>query len=406
MFGRAHAVSVGRTCLVVIVVCLSAVVASAQAEDPIETARFRLGPLGLTPSGALTNLGVDTNVFNDAVDPKQDFTFTLSPRLDTWLRIRRVRVSLFGRSDLTYFHTYAQERSVDGTVGGRVELAGNRITPWVAGDSSSRRRQFGDEIDLRTRRTTTNFSLGADMSASARTKIGVSARRVDYGYDADSLFFGSNLRETLNRTEETFGTQVRYAWTPYTTVVLLGEAERDRFEFSPQRDADSVRVQAGLDINERALVGGRVLVGYRRFTGHNSTIPTYSGFVASFSTSMTLPGRTRLQFDGARDVTYSFERSYPYYISMGGIATVTPRLTTDWDVQFRAGGYRHAYRVVDDASARARIDRYTTFGAGVGYYLARDIRIGFNLDRQQRRVEDTGRRYTVHRIGTAVTYGR
>ena len=55
-------------------------------DDPIESARFQTGPIGLSPAIALTGFGVDTNVFNDFDDPRRDLTFTVSPMLDTWLR--------------------------------------------------------------------------------------------------------------------------------------------------------------------------------------------------------------------------------------------------------------------------------------------------------------------------------
>ena len=46
--------------------------------------RLRLGPFWLNPSIALTNAGIDTNVFNepDSHNPKSDFTFTITPPAD------------------------------------------------------------------------------------------------------------------------------------------------------------------------------------------------------------------------------------------------------------------------------------------------------------------------------------
>ena len=36
---------------------------------------------------ALSNAGTDTNVFNEATDPKKDFTVTVTPATDLWLRL-------------------------------------------------------------------------------------------------------------------------------------------------------------------------------------------------------------------------------------------------------------------------------------------------------------------------------
>src|SRR5438034_10438142 len=53
------------------------------------TVRVRMGPLWVSPTIGVSNLGVDTNVFNDppGKQPKQDFTATLTPRTDLWLHV-------------------------------------------------------------------------------------------------------------------------------------------------------------------------------------------------------------------------------------------------------------------------------------------------------------------------------
>src|SRR2546425_11480987 len=77
--------------------------AQASREDSPSTGALRLGPLRLKPSVALTNLGIDTNVFNDTRDPKQDFTASVGPQLDTWLRLGPARLSSHSRAEFEYF---------------------------------------------------------------------------------------------------------------------------------------------------------------------------------------------------------------------------------------------------------------------------------------------------------------
>ena len=64
---------------------VSVLAAAAQAPDPWASARWHFGPLAVTPIFEISNLGVDTNVFNSVTDPKKDFTFTAGPRADWWL---------------------------------------------------------------------------------------------------------------------------------------------------------------------------------------------------------------------------------------------------------------------------------------------------------------------------------
>ena len=64
-------------------------------------ARIQLGPVMLNPVIDLTNLGVDTNVFNQPAGQEQDdFTFTLVPRSDVWMKMGPTWLSCNVREDL------------------------------------------------------------------------------------------------------------------------------------------------------------------------------------------------------------------------------------------------------------------------------------------------------------------
>jgi hypothetical protein len=392
--------------LAVLIVCVCAVPihAQQQPEDPIATARIRAGPIGLTPSGTLTNMGIDSNVFNDAVDPRRDFTFTLSPQVDVWMRAWRSRAQVTGRADLLYYRRYASQRSLDGTIAVRFEVPANRVTPWVAAGVTRGRQRLGYEIDLRSGRTTTSGSGGVEIRVGAKGAIEASISRDTLRYGSE-LFLGTSLRETLDRRTDTASFAYRYSPTVLTTVVLEGDLLRDRFEFLNERNADSVRLLAGFDLDESALVGGAVRVGYRKLTGQGNGLPEYSGLVTSFSTAFSVRGRTRFSLSGDRDVEYSFERLTPYYVITGGTLAVTPRLTPRWDVELSAGGQRLAYRSLVGSDAADRVDRVVQFGAGVGYHMIGAVRLGFNVSRQRRNSPIPGREYEGYRIGSSVSYG-
>jgi opacity protein-like surface antigen len=389
--------------------CTFAPGAGAQSpdEDPVETARVQIGPLGLTPAISLSNLGIDSNVFNTFEDPKKDFTFTVSPQVDLFFRAGPSQLAVNSRADLVYFREYAGERSLDGDVDGRWEIRWNRLTPWVAAGYSSGRQRVGYEIDARSRREIKDYAAGVETRVAAKTRIAVSAQRTLYFYDADALFFGTSLREVLNHETESIGLQYRQSFTPLTTFVVHGETMRDTFDFSPVRDSKSVRVQAGFDLDERALIFGRGRVGYRRFESVGGGLPDFSGIVASYGVGTTIKGRTRLEVAGERDINYSYELAYPYYVLSGATVTATPRLTDKWDIQGRAGQQWLAYRAAEGMTTAAnRTDTSRLFGGGIGFHLGREIRIGFNIDRQQRMSPLQSRDYDGYRYGTSITYGR
>src|SRR5213595_794479 len=51
--------------------------------------KVHAGPFYLDPAILLKELGVDTNVFNEAQEPRQDFTFTITPQADVAVPIAR-----------------------------------------------------------------------------------------------------------------------------------------------------------------------------------------------------------------------------------------------------------------------------------------------------------------------------
>jgi hypothetical protein len=105
---------------------------STQSIDEIrQSDLLRFGPVYVKPAIRLKELGVDSNVFNQSVDEKSDFTFTVSPQADLALPIARLGLvrSTVG-TDLVYFAQYASERSVDPRVlgaGRGLRAAGHRL---------------------------------------------------------------------------------------------------------------------------------------------------------------------------------------------------------------------------------------------------------------------------------------
>ena len=147
-----------KFCVTIAVLMLGAPLARAQAPevgapDPAKV-RVRIGPLSLDPTFALANAGIDTNIFNepDQLAPKRDFTMTVTPATDLWLRFGRTWLTGNIKEDLVYYNKYASERSANShfTAGWLVPL--NRLTVKVGTDYLSTRDRPGFEIDARSQR--------------------------------------------------------------------------------------------------------------------------------------------------------------------------------------------------------------------------------------------------------------
>ena len=134
----------------------------------------------------------------------------------------------------------------------------------------------------------------------------------------------------------------------------------------------------------------------------------YSGVVATVAAGSTVRSRTRIEFTTDRDVSYSWEVAYPYYVRTGATVTVTPQLTTRWDVRGRLGTQHLAYRAVTGVPGlrQDRVDQVDLIGAGVGYRVGPDIRVGAGVDWEKRESPVLRHAYEAYRTGVSVSYGR
>ena len=385
--------------------CLgTAVSASAQeVEDPFETARFRLGPVRFTPVFEITSVGHDSNVFNESENPKSDTTAAFGPTVQLWMRPAGTRLSAKLGGQYLYFREFANERSWNTRNEVRWEVPLARLTPFVEGNFINSQERQGYEIDARARRQDDGFAVGTGLRISGKTSFVVSHRRSNVEYDEEEML----LAEALNRREDLTRVQFRYALTPLTTLVVDTDVARDRFDLNNVRDADSIKVLPGFELNPLALISGRVFVGFRQFEPLSADLPDYRGVVASVDATYILLGSTRFQFKVDRDVVYSFEALRPYYALLDTGVTVTQRVTHAWEVVGRASrqtlAYRHLQASVDGDPGS---DRGRTLGGGIGYRLGETLRLGVDANHYTRRSDfDSRRDYDGVRVFGSITYG-
>lgn len=381
-------------------------VVQTPTEDPVAEAPIRLGVVGLRPRFSLSNLGVDTNVFNSVENPQSDFTFTTSPHLDLWMRTQRGLLSASGQLDLVYFNEFASERSINGYGALGYQYRFNRLRPFVDFSALNARERPGYEIDVRARRFEDTINLGVELRVASKSFLAVSGRRQQFEYDGDAVFNGQPLNQSLNRTLEAVDLTWRQNLTALTTWIVRLSGEEERFEFEQRRNGDSARVQIGFELGRFALIRGRAIVGYRRLVGAaGGTLPEYSGPTANVNVAYTAPSQTRLALLLNRDIQYSFETQIPYYVQTGWTASLTKRLTGRWDVQVLGGRERLVYRSAEPSTVSGHKDRVDRIGGGVGYQFGDDTRISFDVNSLQRQSEIGGRDYKTIRAGVSVTYG-
>ena len=375
--------------------------------------RIRLGPIGLSPTVALVDAGIDTNVFRERKEPKQDSTMTLRPQMEARVRIGRARFVGDAALDFVYFQQYRSERSIDTNDRVAVDIPLNRMTLSGSYSLLNTRQRLNDEIDARARRVEKGATLAADVRLGGRTSLAAGLRQATTAFDGDTVFEGKRLQQVFNRETRSRSTAVRYAVSPLATLVVAGEAEQVRFDFSPLRDGEGLRIMPGIEFKPSGLLRGRAFVGYRRFDIADSDVPDFTGSAASVDLQYVPFDTMRIAIGFERDIGYSFRLAEPYYLRSGLTASVTQVLGRSWRIWGSAGlDWREYRRRAAGRRGEAASDgvgpleRGSIYGAGVDYGLSRSTAISFAAT-YHRRLSSFGsrREYQLLRIGTTITYG-
>ena len=399
-----------RHALAALLLCvLFAAAAAAQTADPDAEASVRWGPLSMRSTIALSNLGVDNNVFNrpPATQLPGDFTLTFTPNTNLWLRLGRTWVDGTIKVDWNYFNRYASERGANSRYRVGVTRTLNRVRVTAGAARASLRDRPNAEIDARSQQFEKAFNGEIEFRAFGKTSLGAKTLHRKTTFDKDAVFLGRSLAVELDKTTISNMFLVRYALTSLTMVTLEFGREKDRF-FFPLRDADSTRLLSVIALQPSALVNGTATIGYRHFVPHNRDVPTYSGPTAVVNLGYRLFGSARIGVQIDRDVQYSFNPNQPYFLQTGVGWTAQQQIYGPFDVMARISNARMAYRdrvgaVVQVSKA---VDRQRTLGGGAGYRLGADKRVGFTVDRVSRRSNITGRVYNGLKYGISVTYER
>ena len=377
--------------------------------DP-DQVRVRIGPVLVNPTISMPYLGIDTNVFHDppTVVPRRDFTLTISPQADVWLRAGRTWFLGTIVEDLVWYQTYSTERSVNQTysIGWKAPL--NRLilatnASWVR--TSSRP---GFEIDTRAERTEPAYTGAIEVRGFSKTFIGAHGSWKRVSFDEDAEFDGANLQEQLDRTSQSAAVSVRHAITPLTSIIFSVGRSEDRFKFEPSRDATSDDYSVEVTFDPAALVKGSARIGYTDYRTEAADLEDYNGMTSSVALSYTLQGSTRFAVTAGRSIQSSYDINQPFYLQNGANVSVAQQIYGPIDVVFRVGGQRLEYRTRTGTTVEApdRTDHLRTLGGGVGYRMGQDLRLGFNIDQERRTSVIADREYEGLRYGAAVTYGQ
>lgn len=375
----------GRRCLLAgaVLALLGAKPALAQGLAPAADVDppaypFRLGPLLFAPGVRLDQFGVDTNIFIQAEEPKEDFVVTVTPEVNLFLRPRAMRVIGNFGAGFNYFQRYTNERYVAPAARVRAELLLGRLRPYAAVGRVDTRDRTNREIDARARHADTEAGGGVAYAISPASFVYASVTSVRTAYRTGERFGGVDLQRALDRRMTSYDAGVRLSLTPLTTLSLVGGAAVDDFVFDPSRDAISRYVLAEFVFSADAIFRGTARVGYRGFRPDSTSLDAFHGLTTQVRLVYPVLDRGSVAVGVQRDLAYSFERDEGYYVETTGDFSYTHRVAGGWDVQGRLAATRMNYG--DEVVASGRVDGVKTAGAGVGYNFADQSRLGLNYE--------------------------
>jgi hypothetical protein len=378
------------------------------APDP-SSVRVRMGPLLMNPRISLTNVGVDDNVFNDPAnkDPKRDFTFTLTPVSDFWLRLGPTWIDANLTETLNWYEKYESERNANTGVKVGWIVPGSRMSFRIDGRYLDAHDRPGYEIDTRASRTEAGYSGAFDFHVMSKSFIGVTASRIETHFDQGTEYNGTDLQVALDRVDTTYGVNFRHDVTPLTSITFSGTHVITNFDHSPNRDTVSNSALMAVSFKPEALLKGGFSLGYDDLAPTDSSLPDYRGFVGNVDLTYVLLGSTRFAVTGGRGVQYSYDDSQPYYIQSRIAGSVTQQVYGPLDVEARGEIASLDYRDRSGVAVAApdRSDHIRSYGAGVGYHLAKDLRLSFNVDQYNRDSQMVDHQYDKLLFGFGLSYG-
>lgn len=402
--------------LVTFVLAIGLPVASA-AQEPTSAAitevrrnaRGHAGPFYFTPRLLVKELGVDSNVFNEAGEQKSDFTATVAPKLDVWVPVaRRALLRTTFAPDMVWYAEYDTERSINPDVSARGEVYLSRITLFAEQSYTKTRQRFNYDVDSRSRHVAETTTAGVSIGLGPRLFLEIAGQQADVRYDAAAQFDGARLQTTLNRETQSIQIAAKHRLTPLTTLAARYDTRTDRFELSPHRNAESYRIMPGVEFKPQALIKGSAYVGYREFRASSAGfLPGFNGIVADLGLSYTLLGMTSFGVTYQRDLTYSYSELQPFFVHTTIGASVRRALGERFDVLVSGDWHKYDYRnaLTADLDTLLRLDRTAVATANIGYRLNREARIGFGVTYVRRDSPITSRQYENLRFGATVSFG-
>jgi hypothetical protein len=359
----------------------------------VRSGRHRVGPAQVTIRLQLRNAGVDTNVFQSLVDPVRDEVVVLALQGDGVLPIgHRLVVNGSGFVEQNHYQRIGDQSATDFFGQGRAELELGAVQLFGGGSGGQFTQRFSIDVDERLTRQEKLGYAGAVLRLTRRLSFTGKASGEVLTFAPAAFRLGGDVKEAMDRNTLTASGELRQTLTPRTTLVVAGDVLEDRFFSQPPPLPNvrrSYRVLGGLELNERAKVSGRLLVGMREFPGTLAQgSPPYTGPIMTADLTLPLGRVASLRLQGLRDVLYAsslvevghlrYRNAFIYERALGeAFLPLFPKgPAAVLSAGFEQADYLLPYPTLSPYRLADRVDHRFTAGAGLVQRLGDRVRVG------------------------------
>lgn len=312
--------------------------------DPEIDRHIRLGALRLSPFFALSDTGYDSNIYRRSEDTTSDFTTTLSPGCDLFTYLgNRGTVLLKQQVDFVLFASEDSQNHTNSRSMANINLFFNRFSFETKGEYDYLKERPNYEIDIRTRYTVGKIFLSSKYKHSSKTSTGLSLSRSRYQY-RDDEFFGSSLKDSLNRDEDSVILSFSQKMFAKTTVTL--ETAFVQYDFDNKllgRDAEAEYYTIGFTFDPSAFIRGDFKLGYASFTPDEEKMSDYNGSIGKASLSYRLTESTRMSLSYSKEILFSIYQNNLYLKQNSYGLSVFQFFTRRFGIELGGTLYRNRY---------------------------------------------------------------
>jgi hypothetical protein len=343
---------------------------------------FDLGRVKLAPGMTIDELGWDSNVFQEATDPKDDWVFRGKPDIAAFSLLRWFKVSAYAGANLGYYKTYDSENSTGYEYRARLDLTVARLYPFVGVGHTKHRTRPNGEIDTRADEELDELSGGVAFELGGTSVLYGAASRFRTDYQ-DAFEDGVSLDAALNRETRSYSAGVRSDVTPITSLTIDVGRDEDDFDESPLRNATTQFVSASLNIGPEAALAGAAEIAFRDMKPVDPTVEPFRGLTGSATLGYSFLEFGRIVGSFLRAQQYSFDAADAYYIETTVSLSYTHRLAGEIDAQIL--GNKSWFDYGFTAAEPAHTDKLASWNVSMGYNLRNRTRISINYEQGERR---------------------